>query len=86
MYSDLTARVISDTTGTYFNIQKGVRQGDPLSPVLFNCALEEVFRRLNWTNEGIDINGSRLNNLRYADDITLIATNLPQLKNMLLEY
>ncbi len=48
-------------------IQRGVRQGDTLSPKLFNAGLEQVFRRLNWENKGIQINGERLNHLRFAE-------------------
>ena len=57
MYLNLQARIITDTTGEYFQIQKGIRQGDPLSPILFNVALEEIFKKINWEGRGIPING-----------------------------
>ena len=41
-------------------IEKGVRQGDPISPKLFTACLEMVFRRMNW-DSGVSINGERLN-------------------------
>ncbi len=62
-----------------------MRQGDPLSPNLFNCFIEEVFRNLNWENKGIRIDGKYLNNLMYADDVVLIAKNIEQLGVMLTE-
>lgn len=62
-----------------------VEQGDPLSPVLFNTALEEVMSEMNWENKGLLINGNRLNNLRYADDIALIAGSKEELKDMIIE-
>ncbi len=37
-----------DKEGEIFQIQKGVKQGDPLSPNLFNVVLEEVFRHTKW--------------------------------------
>ena len=37
-----------DEEGTYFPLRRRVKQRDPLSPLLFNCALEEVFKNLNW--------------------------------------
>lgn len=82
MYSDLKARVIMDIEGPYFNIEKGVRQGDPLSSILFNCLLEEVFKTLDWQGKGINVNGEYLNNLRFADDVILIAKNPTELEEM----
>lgn len=63
MYTDLKARVRTDVTGSYFNVSKGVRQGDPLSPILFNCLLEEVFRTLNWEKKGLNIQGEYIKDL-----------------------
>ena len=57
-------------------IRKGVRQGDTISPKLFTASLEDIFRDLDWEQKGISINGTRLNNLRFADDVALIAENL----------
>lgn len=85
MYSGLKTRIITDLTGAYFELQKGVRQEDPLSPILFNCLLEKVFRKLNWETEGININGELLNNLRFADDIILISNNVRDLEKMAIE-
>jgi len=51
------------------------RGGDPLSPVLLNCALQEVFRSLNWENRGISRNGEKIADLRFADDVILISSS-----------
>jgi hypothetical protein len=50
-----------------------VRQGDTISPKLFNAALESVFRKLKWENKGIMIDGEPLSHLHFADDIVLFA-------------
>ncbi|CAD6197312.1 unnamed protein product [Caenorhabditis auriculariae] len=45
-------------------IGRGVRQGDTISPNLFNATLEHVFRRLDWSEHGISVNGTPLTHLR----------------------
>ena len=58
----------------WFQIGKGVCQGCILSPCLFNLYAEYI-RQHAWLNEaqaGINIAGKNINNLRYADDITLM--------------
>ncbi len=57
MYLNGQSRIITVKIGLYFQIKKGVRQGDPLSPILFNTALEEIFRNLEWKDKGLIING-----------------------------
>uniref|UniRef100_A0A7I4YXJ4 Reverse transcriptase domain-containing protein n=1 Tax=Haemonchus contortus TaxID=6289 RepID=A0A7I4YXJ4_HAECO len=57
-------------------VWRGVRQGDPKSPNLFPACLEHVIRRCN-CDFGVNIDGVRLNHLRFADDIVLI-TDSPE--------
>ena len=59
----------------WFQIGKGVCQGCILSPCLFNFCAEYIMRNtgLEETQAGIKIAGRNINNLRYADDITLMA-------------
>ena len=61
----------------WFQIGKGVRQGCILSPCLFNLYAEYIMRNagLEESQTGIKIAGRNINNLRYADDITLMAVN-----------
>ena len=58
----------------WFQIGKGVRQGCILSPCLFNLYAEYIMRNagLEDTQAGIKIAGRNINNLRYADDTTLM--------------
>ena len=60
---------------TGFQIGKGVRQGCILSPGLFNLYAEYIMRNagLEEAQAGIKIAGKNINNLRYADDTTLMA-------------
>ena len=59
----------------WFQIGKGVSQGCILSPCLFNLYAEYIMRkaRLEETQAGFKIAGRNINNLRYADDTTLMA-------------
>ena len=62
-------------TANWFQIGKGVRQGCILSPYLFNLYAEYIMRNsgLDEAQAGIKIAGRNINNLRYADDTTLMA-------------
>lgn len=83
IYSDNEARIQLDTLGRKFKIEKGVRQGDPLSPKLFSAVLENIFRKLDWKRFGLNINGEKLNHLRFADDIVLLEENAAHLEEMI---
>ena len=65
---------------------KGVRQGCILSPCLFNFYAEYIMRNagLEEAQAGIKIAGRHINNLRYADDITLMAES-KELKSLLMK-
>ncbi|GFR84623.1 endonuclease-reverse transcriptase [Elysia marginata] len=59
-----------------FPIERGVRQGDPISPKLITMAIEDIFKKAELIN-GIDIDGETLTDLRFADDVALL-TKTPQ--------
>ena len=73
-------------TTDWFQIGKGVRQGCILSPCLFNLYAEYIIRnaRLDEAQAGIKIAGRNINNLRYTDDITLMAES-EELKSLLMK-
>ena len=74
-------------TTDWFQIGKGVRQGWILSPCLFNLYAEYIMRNagLEEAQAGIKIAGRNINNLRYEDDITLMAESKEELKSLLLK-
>ena len=74
-------------TRGWFQIGKGVRQGCILSPCLFNLYAEYFMRNagLEETQAGIKVAGRNINNLRYADDTTLIAESEEELKSLLMK-
>ena len=74
-------------TTDWFQIGKGVRQGYILTPCLFNLYAEYIMRNagLAETQAGIEIAGRNINNLRYADDTTLMAESEKELKSFLIK-
>ena len=76
-----------DRTIDWFLIGKGVSQGCILSPCLFNLYAEYIMRNagLEEAQARIKIAGRNTNNLRYADDTTLMAESKEELKRLLLK-
>ena len=74
-------------TMVWFKIGKGVCQSSILSPCLFNLYTEYIIRNaeLDEAQAGIKISGRNINNLRYADDITLMAESEEELKSLLMK-
>ena len=74
-------------TTDWFRIGKGVRQGCILSPCLFNLHAEYIMRNtgLEEAQAGIKTAGRNINNLRYADDTTLMAESKEELKSLLMK-
>ena len=82
---EATVRAGHGTTDC-FQIGKGVRQGCMLSPCLFNLYAEYTMRNagLEETQAGIKIAGTNINNLRNADDTTLMAESEEEFKSLLM--
>ena len=83
---EATVRTGRGTTD-WFQIGKGARQGCILSPCLFNFYAEYIMRnaRLEEAQAGIQIAGRNINNLRYADDTTLMAESEEELKSLVMK-
>ena len=71
----------------WFQIGKGIRQGCLWSPSLFNLYAEYIMRnaRLDEAQTGFKIAGRNINNLKYADDTTLMAESKEELKSLLMK-
>ena len=82
---EATVRTGHGTTD-WFQIGKGVHQGCISSPCLFNFYAEYIMRNagLEEAQAGIKIAGRTINNLRYADDIILMAESEEELKSLLI--
>ena len=88
LYAGQEAAVRTEHGSTdWFQIGKRVHQGCILSPCLFNL-YEEYIMKNTWLDEaqaGIKISGRNINNLRYADDTTLLADSKEELKSLLMK-
>ena len=83
---EATVRTGHGTTD-WFQIVKEVSQGCILSPCLFNLYAEYIMRNagLDEAQAGVKISGRNINNLRYADDTTLMAESEEELKSLLMK-
>ena len=83
---EATVRTIHGTTD-WFQIGKGICQGCILSPCLLNFYAEYIMRNvgLEEAQAGIKIAGRNINDLRYVDDITLMAESEEELKSLLMK-
>ena len=85
LYADQEATVRNGHgTTDWFQIGKGVHQGCISSPCLFYLYAEYIMQnaRLDKAQAGIKIAGRNINNLRYADDTTLMAESEEELKSL----
>ena len=88
LYADQEATIrIAHGTTDWFQIGKGECQGCILSPCLFNLYAEYIMRNagLEEAQAGVKIARRNINNLRYADDTTLMAESEKELKSLLMK-
>ena len=87
LYAGQEATVTGHGTTDCFQIGKGVHQGCILSPYLFNLYAEYILKNagLDEAQAEINIAGRNINNLRNADDTTLMAESEEELKSLLMK-
>ena len=82
LYYDQTAAVrVGDELADWVKIERGVRQGCVMSPLLFSIYGEIIMRQIGEL-DGLSIGGKNLNNVRYADDTVLIADSMEKLQRL----
>ena len=84
LYSDIRQSVLVDGQQTeYIRAHQGVRQGCPMSPVLFSIFIEQMVRRLKQASVGIKLDTQLMFALLYADDAVLVAESAEDLQNLI---
>ena len=86
IYEEATARVhIENHVSETIHIARGVRQGDPISPKLFTTTIQEVFKNSDLEQRGLNIDGEKLTDLRFADDVALTTGKVKDMETQLNE-
>ena len=74
LYNDSQAKIRTERTGENFRLERGVNQGDPPITKTLHKSIRTPIHKLKWGNDcGININGTNLTHLQFADDIVVIA-------------
>ncbi|XP_075772826.1 uncharacterized protein LOC142824999 [Pelodiscus sinensis] len=85
LYSDCTTTIRAEEGETApILLRRGVKQGCPLSPIVFNLAMEPLLRAMANSPAGFNLYGEKISALAYADDLVLLADN-PEGLRVLLE-
>ena len=83
-YAGATARVhIDSQVSEEIPILRGVRQGDPISSTLFTATIKEVVKNFQQEENGINIDGEKLWDLRFADDVALTTEDVKDMEHLL---
>lgn len=85
IYEHSTSKIKLESSGQKIEINRGVRQGDPLSPKLFISVLQNTMKNLPWDKKGLKIGRERLHHLCFADDIVLFSESPAELQSMISE-
>ena len=83
LYHEATSVIHLHTDSKKYRLQRGVRQGDNISPRLFtSCLQDAIIGKISWKDRGIKIDGEYLSHLIFANHIVLITKSTSELQKM----
>ena len=84
IYTEATARIhIDQDISKPIKTNRGVRQDDTISPKIFTAAMEGIFQSFDMSDKGINIDGERITDLRFADDVALLTHSVKDMETIL---
>ncbi|EPB72885.1 reverse transcriptase [Ancylostoma ceylanicum] len=83
LYESSSTSVLVNAHPVPVTIRRGIKQGDTMSPKLFNATLQMVLESIDWRTCGLRIGGKILSSLEYADDVALLASTRSMLEKMI---
>lgn len=84
MYIDCSTVIKTQgRVGVEIGLKRGVKQGDPLSPILFNLIMDPIIKEISSSSTGIKINNTNITVLAFADDLILIGKSRREAQNQL---
>lgn len=78
MYQDCTTTIKAEGPDVNILLQRGVKQGDSLSPLLFNLCIEPIIEKIQKNTKGIKVQGHNLAIMAFADDVVILGTDKEQ--------
>lgn len=82
LYSAGTSSVTIGARSIPFEVQRGVRQEDSLSPLIFIPCLQFALNKISWGAKGVDIGNHKLSYIAYIDDIVIMSRSISDFKWM----
>lgn len=82
IYGNSCAYLSQEGEEVAVKMRRGVRQGDGLSPMIFNAVLQDMMDEIDWGERGLKINGRWLVHLEFADDVVLIGKSAKETEDL----
>lgn len=86
MFKECKTKIRADGGDVEIELKRGVKQGDPLSPLMFNVAIEPGLDAIQRNTKGVKIGGRNLSVMAFADDVVTVAKDVDTAKIQVLQF